>query len=180
MSNQIIQAYWIPIFQHYRQGETALPLYMGLDEATFTSLAKSVGADVSLSSAKVESILQLRLELYQLRSAELEELETLLSDALTTTIPLGKEMVRVLACACLGSQHLWRDLGMPERPRLSALFRNYFPSLHAKNVNNMRWKRFLYRQLCENGGDYVCRSPSCEECTSYSECFDLSAKSLSD
>ncbi|WP_280806688.1 nitrogen fixation protein NifQ [Vibrio mytili] len=31
--------------------------------------------------------------------------------------------------------------------------------------------RFLYRQLYESRGDYVWRSPSCETCSSYRECF---------
>lgn len=127
-------------------------------------------------SREVEEKLRLRLELMNMRIGELEELEKLLVESLEPSIAFGNEMVTVLASACLGSQHLWRDLGMPERPRLTALFRDYFPLLHAKNVNNMRWKRFMYRQLCENGGDYVCRSPSCEECASYSECFDIAAK----
>ena len=174
--DNVIQDYWQPILESYQTGKTALPLYMGLNQNGYDALLLAMGLESVTLSLEVESKLQLRLELLNMRIGELEELEKLLVESLNPDVTFGSEMVTALASACLGSQHLWRDLGMPERPRLTALFRDYFPLLHAKNVNNMRWKRFLYRQLCENGGDYVCRSPSCEECASYSECFDLSAK----
>lgn len=176
MIDNVIQEYWQPIVESYRRGETALPLYMGLNQNGYDALLLAMGLKSVTLSLEVESKLQLRLELLNMRIGELEELERLLIKSLNSDVVLGSEMVTVLASACLGSQHLWRDLGMPERPHLTALFRDYFPSLHASNSKNMRWKRFLYRQLCENGGDYVCRSPSCEECASYSECFDVAAK----
>lgn len=176
MIDNVIQEYWQPIVESYRRGETALPLYMGLNQNGYDALLLAMGLESVTLPLEVESKLQLRLELMNMRIGELEELERLLVESLNSDVVLGSEMVTVLASACLGSQHLWRDLGMPERLRLTALFRDYFPSLHASNSKNMRWKRFLYRQLCENGGDYVCRSPSCEECASYSECFDIAAK----
>jgi nitrogen fixation protein NifQ len=46
-----------------------------------------------------------------------------------------------------------------------------FPTLAAKNVHNMKWKKFLYKQLCATEGVYVCRSPSCEVCADYDACF---------
>ncbi|MGY2574774.1 nitrogen fixation protein NifQ [Vibrio sp. C8] len=176
MIDNVIQQYWQPIVESYRRGDTALPLYMGLNQNGYNALLLAMGLESVTLPLEVEEKLQLRLELMNIRIGELEELERLLVESLNPDVTFGSEMVTVLASACLGSQHLWRDLGMPERPRLTDLFRDYFPLLHAKNVNNMRWKRFLYRQLCENGGDYVCRSPSCEECASYSECFDVAAK----
>lgn len=97
-----------------------------------------------------------------LRTEEYDQLRQLLSQNLDNSHPFAEEMAIVISSGCTGSQHLWHDLGLPERALLTQLFSDYFPNLSAKNVNNMRWKRFLYRQLCENGGDYVCRSPSCE------------------
>lgn len=176
MSNYTIQNYWQPILESYQRGETALPLFMGLKQNGYDALLFAIGLESLPISRQVEEKRQLRLELMNMRIGELQELEKLLLESLNPDITFGREMVTVLASACLGSQHLWRDLGMPERPRLTALFRDYFPSLHASNNKNMRWKRFLYRQLCENGGDYVCRSPSCEECASYAECFELNTK----
>ncbi len=173
MSQSVIQDYWQPIVQSYCAGNSALPLNLGLSEEAFTSILKAVDLELPILKPEVAANAQLRFELLNMRVSELEELESLLKKSLNTDLLYGEEMVRVLASACLGSQHLWHDLGMPERPRLTSLFGDYFPKLRAKNVHNMRWKRFLYRQLCENGGDYICRSPSCEQCSSYAECFNL-------
>jgi nitrogen fixation protein NifQ len=35
----------------------------------------------------------------------------------------------------------------------------------------MKWKKFLYRQLCLEEGIYVCRAPSCDVCRDYDLCF---------
>ncbi|WP_366930755.1 nitrogen fixation protein NifQ [Marinospirillum sp.] len=40
-----------------------------------------------------------------------------------------------------------------------------------KNHLDMKWKKFLYRQLCMDSGITYCRSPSCEACSDYAECF---------
>ena len=58
--------------------------------------------------------------------------------------------------------HLWQDLGLPARGELTALMRRNFPTLAARNVKDMKWKRFLYKQLCEAEGIYTCRAPSCQ------------------
>ncbi len=173
MSKHLATTYWLPIFENYASGNSALPLNLGLSDPDFHHLLHELSIENPPLEPEVESNLRLRLELLNMRQSEFNELEALLRDSLKAQVPLGEEMVKVLASACMGSQHLWHDLGMPERPRLTALFNDYFPVLSDKNVKSMRWKRFLYRQLCENGGDYVCRSPSCEQCSSYSECFDL-------
>ena len=77
----------------------------------------------------------------------------------------------IVAGACLGSDHLWQDLGLWCREDLSNLMQRNFPALAAKNVHNMKWKKFLYKQLCMAEGVYVCRAPSCEVCADYSACF---------
>jgi nitrogen fixation protein NifQ len=46
-----------------------------------------------------------------------------------------------------------------------------FPELAAKNDKDMKWKKFLYKQLCEAEGLYLCRAPSCEVCIDYPKCF---------
>ncbi len=46
-----------------------------------------------------------------------------------------------------------------------------FPDLVARNSKDMKWKKFLYKQLCEAEGLYVCRAPSCEVCKDYQQCF---------
>lgn len=80
-------------------------------------------------------------------------------------------MAHVIAAGCMASDHLWHDLGLWQRADLTALMRRNFPSLAARNVRDMKWKRFLYKQLCEAEGIYTCRAPSCEVCTDYHACF---------
>lgn len=77
----------------------------------------------------------------------------------------------IVASASMGFHHLWQDLGLVERPRLGMLMRECFFELSDLNQPPMRWKKFFYRQLCLLHGALVCRSPSCSECSSYSECF---------
>lgn len=80
-------------------------------------------------------------------------------------------MAYIVAAACMGGNHLWQDLGLWNRADLSQLINENFPSLAAKNVRDMKWKKFFYKQLCQREGVYVCRSPSCEVCADYAVCF---------
>lgn len=80
-------------------------------------------------------------------------------------------MAGIIAAGCMGSNHLWQDLGLLQRAELSFLMAQNFPALANQNVRDMKWKRFLYKQLCEAEGIYTCRSPSCEVCVDYHACF---------
>jgi nitrogen fixation protein NifQ len=71
----------------------------------------------------------------------------------------------------MGNDHLWQDLGLWSRDYLGLLMTQSFPALAAKNEHDMKWKKFLYKQLCEQAGINTCRSPSCEYCTDYLNCF---------
>jgi nitrogen fixation protein NifQ len=169
------ERFWQPLLSHYVQGKTALPPFLGLSLIQYQHLIEQVNdlsAENYLTYAEHHApAMMLRQELLGLRQSEHQELLNLLSNALNLSSHFGHDMVTVIANACMGGQHLWRDLGMPDRPRLTELFAYYFPILHANNSRNMRWKRFLYKQLCEGGGDYLCRAPSCDQCSSFDECF---------
>ncbi|WP_321284329.1 nitrogen fixation protein NifQ [uncultured Vibrio sp.] len=171
MHDEKCNLYWQPIVHSYLSGRSALPLYLGLDKNRFIHVIESFelgGNSINLETKQAT----LRSELMALRTDEYDQLSQLLFLSLDTSRQFAEEMAIVISSGCMGSQHLWHDLGLPERALLTQLFSDYFPTLSAKNVNNMRWKRFLYRQLCESGGDYVCRSPSCETCSSYNDCFE--------
>ena len=73
--------------------------------------------------------------------------------------------------ACMAGGHLWEDLGLWSRGDLTELMERNFPVLAARNTKNMKWKKFLYKQLCEAHGVYICRSPSCEVCPDYAICY---------
>lgn len=105
------------------------------------------------------------------RHDEYQDVRALLLDGARETTPEVVELAACVARACLGDDHLWHDLGLPERAALSALLHAHFPMLAARNVNNMRWKKFFYNQLCAQVGIRACRAPSCGVCANLDECF---------
>ena len=105
------------------------------------------------------------------RKDEVTDLQKLMSSHRAGVSPSERWLASIVATACLGSDHLWQDLGLWCRDDLSSLMQRNFPALAEKNVHNMKWKKFLYKQLCIAEGVYVCRSPSCETCADYRDCF---------
>lgn len=85
--------------------------------------------------------------------------------------PVTGWLAHAVAACCLGEDHLWQDLGLQDRASLSMLFSQFFPSLYAGNTQGMRWKKYLYKLLCERDVTFVCRSPSCQQCSEYANCF---------
>lgn len=85
--------------------------------------------------------------------------------------PETRWLAHAVTACCMGEDHLWQDMGLPNRQALSDLLAQRFPSLFARNTAGMRWKKFFYKQLCERNGAFVCRSPSCAECAEYASCF---------
>ena len=77
----------------------------------------------------------------------------------------------IVATGCMANDQLWEDLGLWSRQDLSDLMARNFPALAARNDRDMKWKKFLYKQLCEQEGVYLCRSPSCAVCRDYPLCF---------
>ena len=61
--------------------------------------------------------------------------------------------------------------GHAARAELSALMRHWFPALVAKNHADMKWKKFLYKQLCEREEVFICKAPSCAVCSDQPVCF---------
>jgi nitrogen fixation protein NifQ len=80
-------------------------------------------------------------------------------------------LARAVASACAGSNHLWEDMGLPDRDTLSRLMRRYFTTLFYKNTGNLRWKKFFYKMLCDRAEVRLCKAPSCGVCSDYSLCF---------
>ena len=76
-----------------------------------------------------------------------------------------------VAVASLGDDHLWQDLQLGSRAELSLLMRHWFPRLAALNSRDMKWKKFLYKQLCDKAELLICRAPSCDVCSDYARCF---------
>ena len=80
-------------------------------------------------------------------------------------------LAQILAARAALPGHLWVAMGLFERPQLTAAIRRHLPSLAAANHQNMRWKRYLYKQLCERNGGVMCKAPNCGVCSDYALCF---------
>lgn len=85
--------------------------------------------------------------------------------------PYAIWLAKILAARAAHPGHLWTAMGLFERPELSAAIRRHLPALAAANDQNMRWKRFLYKQVCDLNGGTLCKTPSCGECSDYVLCF---------
>ncbi len=171
----------LTIINSQRQGLGCLPHYIGLDKNKFSQVRNILmlnarerlsASDPNNSDDKLltdRSIM--RQQLLDLRTDEVAELSALLVEYRAGVQEMELWMADIVSAACMGSDHLWRDLGLPDRKVLNRLLRYNFPALFLENTRDMKWKKFLYKKLCEMGGDYVCRSPNCEACVSYDECF---------
>ncbi len=80
-------------------------------------------------------------------------------------------LAHAIASACMGGDHLYQDMGLPNRQALSDLLSRHFTRLFEKNVGNMKWKKFFYKQLCDQAEVRVCQAPSCQVCDDYLNCF---------
>jgi nitrogen fixation protein NifQ len=110
-----------------------------------------------------------------LREDEVEDVSALLlAHAAPWAGPheLAQAAALAVAVACLGDNHLWQDLLLTDRGQLNGLMRHWFPALVAKNSGDMKWKKFLYRQLCEQAEILICKSPSCAVCSDHALCFE--------
>jgi nitrogen fixation protein NifQ len=83
----------------------------------------------------------------------------------------GLWLARILAARAAHPGHLWTAMGLFRRPELTAAIQRHLPSLIAANSQNMRWKRFLFRQVCELHGAVLCKAPDCGVCSDYALCF---------
>lgn len=77
----------------------------------------------------------------------------------------------IIARACLRPDHLWRDLGLGGRDDVTAMLERFFPALVARNVDGMRWKKFLARELALATGAEPGPSPGCPGCEDFGFCF---------
>jgi nitrogen fixation protein NifQ len=93
--------------------------------------------------------------------------------------PLSRWLAGVVARAALCPNHLWEDLGLRNRGEVSALMHRHFPALAQRNAGSrMRWKKFLYKQLCDKAEVSLCRAPNCNVCDEHSSCFSTEQTAL--
>jgi len=166
-ASQMPNSVWLAqIIASWQLGQGVLPDALGLKASQFQQLLDSHFPGYALAPQACSGV-----QSDFSRLLEKDDLKTLLNQFASNT---GKEtdwLADMLIAACLGSDHLWQDLGLWSRNDLSALLRHNFPELVKRNSKDMKWKKFLYKQLCEAEGLYVCRAPSCDVCKDYDQCF---------
>ncbi|MFO7592497.1 MAG: nitrogen fixation protein NifQ [Pseudomonadota bacterium] len=143
-----------------------MPRYLGLSKAAFRQLMEHHFSGLDLQAFDCHG-----KELDAGRSDEHAELRQLFvshADGLPNTT---EWVADILVAGCMGGDHLWQDLGLWSRKDLTALIRTSFAPLADKNIHDMKWKKFFYKQLCIQEGVYTCRAPSCQVCTDYAACF---------
>ncbi|ANW05874.1 molybdenum processing protein [Bradyrhizobium icense] len=114
---------------------------------------------------------ELLLRVERNESDEAAILRDLLLAQRSTEGDIGNWLAGMIARRAIEPNHLWEDLGLRGRGELSRLLGRHFAPLAARNINNMRWKRFFYRRLCEDDGLVMCTTPVCTQCNDFNLCF---------
>jgi len=146
------------------EAAASLPCDVGLEEKDFRALLAQHFPDFALDISYANNN-------DDPRALERDDVLALLLEHRAYNNMSEQWMAEIVTRACMGNDHLWQDLGLWSRDYLSRLMQENFPALAAKNVHDMKWKKFLYKQLCEKEGINTCRSPSCEYCVDYLSCF---------
>lgn len=145
-------------------GIGALPPCLGLEEKDFSAL-------LTQHFPKIQLVVRGAETSEDPRALERDDVLGLLLEHRAHRNMSEQWMAEIVTTACMASDHLWQDLGLWSRSDLGKLMMQNFPALAAKNVHDMKWKKFLYKQLCEQEGINTCRAPSCEYCADYLNCF---------
>ncbi|MBF0175965.1 MAG: nitrogen fixation protein NifQ [Magnetococcales bacterium] len=155
------------MLESQRQGRSAMPLRLGLAKTAFVRMIRyyrlekkpAPGWDIPQQHPSF--------------MPERNDLLHLLHDHRTVPHHEAQWMATIVVTACSGSDHLWSDLGLRHRDDLSRLLLHNFRTLAQRNTGDMKWKKFLYRQLWEQEGFSLCAAPSCHVCPDCPPCFGL-------
>ncbi|CCJ08117.1 nitrogen fixation protein NifQ [Methylocystis sp. SC2] len=102
---------------------------------------------------------------------EIEMVRELLLENRSSEGDCGRWLAAMIARRAMEPNHLWEDLGLRDRSELTRLMARHFTPLARRNDKNMRWKRFIYRMMCENDGFVMCSTPVCSNCADYALCY---------
>ncbi|MGA7814721.1 nitrogen fixation protein NifQ [Caballeronia sp.] len=103
--------------------------------------------------------------------SELREL-LLLHDVTATTCAADAHcLATIISTACLRPDHLWRDLGLTGRDDVTDILQRHYPDLVARNVQQMRWKKFLAQEVALASGRVITHAPGCPGCEDFAYCY---------
>jgi predicted Fe-Mo cluster-binding NifX family protein len=146
---------WLRRLLHlYAHGEGCYPLQMGLSDTRWLAISAHIPLDCAPSDVVLRRTLMSEL------IASRKEERTQLADWLAChMLPAAEPMHQIIASVSLAFNHLWQDLGLSSREELRELMTDCFPQLVEMNSENMRWKKFFYRQRClqTEGNSFVAR-----------------------
>lgn len=147
-------------------GKGSMPRNLGLTVANFDSLLGHYFPGIDPKQFHHYGKAQMHE-----RSEEMADLRALFVAQIAPDEPHGGWHATILLSGCMGENHLWQDIGFRSRGELRSYLEEFFPGLVAKNTQDMKWKKFFYKQLCNQEGVYTCRAPSCAVCDDYASCF---------
>ncbi len=153
------------ILASWMAGQGTMPRYLGLELSQFDALLVTHFPHLDRFEMNIH------LEIEPERAPELDDVRALLLEHRSGQSESEIWIAQIVATGCMGSDHLWSDLGLFSRKFLRQMLMENFRPLAELNDKNMRWKKFFYRQLCAKEGFILCRSPSCETCSEYKVCF---------
>jgi nitrogen fixation protein NifQ len=141
------------------------PARSGLTEAEFRALVRRFFPDTRLTPAGEAEAPE------TIDPDEFETVRDLLRANRSSEGDCGEWLAAMMARRALEPNHLWEDLGLRNRSELTRLIERHFAPLAARNDKNMRWKRFIYRMMCEDDGFVMCSTPICTNCADYHLCY---------
>lgn len=147
-------------------GEGALPQYLGLSQDSYQRMLNTCFNGYAINDYVGDKAMP-EAE----RLDEHDDVLKLMLQNVSGMAECSSWFAEIVTAGCQGQDHLWQDLGLRNRKDLSQLMTLNFPTLAARNDKDMKWKKFIYKQLCNAEGIYTCRAPSCEVCTDYNVCF---------
>ena len=143
----------------------------GLDTSALSRLLRHYFPDAAQSGSPASELASQGVVCSALSTEEFDDLLVLLHAHRRDDSEETEWIARAVASACAGANHLWEDMGLPDRATLSSLIKHYFPTLYHKNIASLKWKKFFYRQLCDQAEVRLCKAPSCGVCSDYAQCF---------
>jgi len=157
-------AYLASMLASWYTGVGVLPAYMGLTPETFHAmLQRFFPAFTQLKLAQADKVSS--------DMPEQQELASLFAADYADDDEMRAWIADILIAGCAGRRHLWEDLGLFTRKDLTDMMHANFPQLAQRNTRDMKWKKFIYKQLCEREGIIACPAPTCDACADFSVCF---------
>ena len=160
------------VMQSAGKGEIQPPnLGMGLSLDKFVDLLDRFFPGASPEMCRVSNH-TVSDECLPFRGDEFSDLVELLLEHRSDDAEHTEWLAYAFASGCMGKDHLYMDMGLPNRAGVSGLLERHFSALFVKNEGaKMRWKKFLYKQLCDRAEIKACPAPSCSVCDEYRNCF---------